>query len=400
MKSLEETRALMLAQLPAQPPHSARLPLSAALGRILAETVVSPVDVPPWDNSAVDGYAFQAAGVAPGELVLPVSQRIPAGRAPEPLLPGTAARIFTGACLPDGADTVLMQEDCREQDGQVHSSWRFQPADNVRRRGQDIAQGQPVLARGARLRPQEIGLLASVGCTDVTVQQLRVAIVSTGDELVEPGQPLGPAKIYNSNRFTLMGLLQSLGCEVIDGGAVADDPDALKARLLQLLPQADAVISSGGVSVGEEDHVREVMAQLGRIEQWKLAIKPGKPFAFGWLQQKPYFGLPGNPAAVLATFLLLVKPYLQAWMGCDASQVIPVPAHAGFSVRKPAKRQVYLMVRRIWRDGEVWLQSSSQQSSGVLSSACWADGWACIPPDTTVAEGDQVKFYPFSDLLC
>ena len=399
MKTVEETLSALLSQLPPDAPQI-RIPLHAALGRVLAEDIYSTIDVPPADNSAVDGYVFRAADATPGALHLPISQRIPAGKAPTPLLAGSAARIFTGASIPDGADTVLMQEDCQEQEGSLRSSWRFQLGDNVRQRGQDISAGSLVLEKGARLRPQELGFLASVGHATVPVRRLRVAIIGTGDELVEPGKPLGPAQIYNSNRFTLIGLLQALGCEWFDAGTVADKPDALRSRLLEILPQVDAVISTGGVSVGEEDHVRAVLAELGRIELWKLAIKPGKPFAFGWLQNKPYFGLPGNPAAVLVTFLILVRPFLMCWMGRRSTNAEKnLLARANLSITKPGKRQLYLQARSVLRDGELWLETATQQSSGVLSSSCWAEGLAIVPVEATVAKGDMVEFRTFSSLL-
>lgn len=399
MKTVEETLSALLSQLPPDAPLI-RIPLHSALGRVLAEDIYSTVDVPPADNSAVDGYAFRAADVIAGALHLPILQRIPAGKAPAPLLVGSAARIFTGASIPEGADTVLMQENCQEQDGSLRSNWHFQKGDNVRQRGQDISAGNLVLEKGTRLRPQELGFLASVGHATVPVRRLRLAIIGTGDELVEPGKPLAPAQIYNSNRFTLIGLLQALGCEWFDAGTVADKPDALRSRLLEVLPHVDAVISTGGVSVGEEDHVRAVLAELGRIELWKLAIKPGKPFAFGWLQNKPYFGLPGNPAAVLATFLILVRPFLNRWMGrrsTDAEKKLV--ARANFCITKPSKRQLYLHARSVLRDGELWLETATQQSSGVLSSSCWAEGFAIVPIDTTVAKGDMVAFRAFSSLL-
>ncbi|MDX1589951.1 MAG: molybdopterin molybdotransferase MoeA, partial [Oleiphilaceae bacterium] len=280
---------------------SETLATADALGRVLAQPVTARVTVPPADNSAVDGYAIRWQD-ARQDNPLPLSQRIPAGDDPQPLRPGTAARIFTGAAIPPGADTVLMQEHCQEDSQGQHVTLNKPPqqGQNIRPAGQDIRAGEPLLEAGTRLLPQHLGLLASVGLAEVNVhRRLRVAILSTGDELVSPGEPLAPGKIYNSNRFLLKGLLESARCDILDLGDVADSFQATCDALANGAADADLIISTGGVSVGDEDHVRSAVQSLGRLDLWRLAIKPGKPFAFGQVGATPFVGLPGNPAAVL-----------------------------------------------------------------------------------------------------
>lgn len=373
-----------------------------ALGRILAQPLSAPVTVPPTDNSAVDGYAIRFADFTPGQP-LPASQRIPAGSHPAPLAAGTAARIFTGATVPPGADTVLMQENCQalEKSGQVQILKTPDPGQNIRPAGQDIRQGDPLLAPGTRLLPQHMGLLASVGLAQIAVwRRLKVAILSTGDELVPPGQALKPGQIYNSNRFTLHGLLQALDCEVLDLGDVADTPDATRAALKKAADEADLVISSGGVSVGDEDHVRSAVTALGQLHLWRLAIKPGKPFAHGVIQHTPFMGLPGNPAAVLVTFLLLVRPYIRRCQGVtDSPQADCFPLPLGFSIDQPSNRRDFRRVRHHREGLASWLEEAPNQSSGMLSSACWADGLALIPQHQTLARGELVAYYPFNGLI-
>lgn len=375
-----------------------QVPLTEAAGQVLAQPVCSAIDVPPWDNSAMDGYAL-----ASGDLIqalddgLPVSQRITAGVAPEPLLPGTCARIFTGAPVPAGADLVQMQENIELlAEGRVRLTVAAHTGDNIRRRAQDIAAGAVLLAAGTRLRPQDLGVIASVGIDSVPVcAPLRVAVVSTGDELVEPGQPLAPGQIYNSNRFTLIGLLQGLGQTVIDAGILPDDLDATRSRLQQLAEQADVIISSGGVSVGEADCLGQALREAGEVELWKLAIKPGKPFTLAHYAGVPVLGLPGNPAATLVTFLLLVRPYLLTRLGA-ADVAMPVyQLPAGFVWPKAGGREEYL--RAHVEDGRVML--SGNQSSGVLSSASRATGLLRVPAGQTFQPGESVDFLPFSGLL-
>jgi len=374
--------------------------LADSLGRVLAEDVLSPVDVPPADNSAMDGYCLRYADYQP-DVHLPVSQRITAGSVPELLQAGTVARIFTGAELPANADTVVMQENAvASEAGVLISVPPNAVGDNVRPAGQDVARGQTVLARGSRLRAQELGLLASVGIAQVPVYQpLKVAILSTGDELVEPGTPLHKGQIYNSNRYTLIGLLQGLGLEILDLGVVADDVEQTEAAFIRAAAEADVIISSGGVSVGEEDHIKRVLQKLGQLNFWKLAIKPGKPFTCGTIMGTPFAGLPGNPAAVLVTFALLCRPWLLKMQGASQLAPMEVTAQANFSTRKPATRQDYLRARLVPSEQGPRVEIYPNQSSGVLMSASWGNGFAVIPPGQVVAPGDWVRFLPYDAVL-
>ena len=381
---------------PAQPVDE--LPLEQALGHILAGSVVAAHDVPPWDNSAMDGYAFNAADVAQARTKgLPISQRITAGMAPEPLLAGSCARIFTGAPLPAGADCVEMQENVElTQSGFARLTQPVHAGQNVRPQGQDVRVGSQLLAAGLRLRPQDLGVIASVGLARVAVRRpLRVAVVSTGDELVEPGDQLNSGQIFNSNRFTLIGALQRLGQQIVDGGILPDDPEKTRSRLRALADQADVIISSGGVSVGEADCLGQVLRENGEVSLWKLAIKPGKPFTLGSFANTPVLGLPGNPAATLVTFLLLVRPYLLTRLGCTTVEPTTFSLPAGFDWQRPGNRDEYL--RADFVDGRILL--AGNQSSGVLSSASKANGLVLIPAGSTVNQGETLSFLPFTGLF-
>lgn len=377
--------------------------LTAALGRVLAQDVIASVDVPPDDNSAMDGYALRAHDWRDG-AVLPVSQRITAGMAGQALIAGTVARIFTGAPMPPHADTVIMQEDAREAAGGVVLLGPVVVGDNVRARGQDIACGTTVFRCGHRLQPQDLGVIASVGVARVrVVRRLRVAVLSTGNELREPGEMLAAGQLYNSNRYTLCGLLTAAGAEVIDGGIAPDNLDHTVTLLAGLAERADVVITTGGVSAGEEDHVRAAIERLGHINIYKLAIKPGKPLTYGRLGNSdgatPIFGLPGNPAAVFVTFLLVVRPYLNALQGVADEALPALPVRAGFDWPKPGKRAEYLRARLAVRDGGLWVDIARNQSSGVLSVASWANALAVVPIGATLKRGDVVDVLLLDGLL-
>lgn len=370
------------------------VPLEQAAERVLARPVRSARNVPPADNSAMDGYVFRWDDWPGASRALPVSARITAGLAPGSLAPRTAARIFTGAEIPEGADTVVMQEHTRATDDGVVIERRPERCANVRPRGQDIASGQEILPAGRRLRPQELGLLASVGLARVDVYQpLRVALVSNGDELVEPGTELAPGQIYNSNRYLLAGLFGGWGFEVVDLGTAGDDPGGVEARFREGAERADVIVSSGGVSVGEEDHVRDVVARLGALDLWKIAMKPGKPLAFGRVGETPFIGLPGNPASALVTALVVARPFLFDCQGRADAIVDPVPVPARFR-RRGGPRRNYLRVRR--ESGG--LVPYPNQSSGVLLSACWGDGLAVQEVDQDITEGDEVPWLAYGSL--
>jgi molybdopterin molybdotransferase len=378
-----------------------------ALGRVLAQDVVSLIDVPPQDNTSMDGYALRAADVPTAGTVLPLSQRIAAGHVGAALLSGTAARIFTGAQVPAGADAIVMQEQCEAVGNDaVRVKAVPQPGQWIRRRGEDVRAGSTVLTRGTRLTPQAQGLAATVGAaTLAVVRRPRVAVFSTCDELVMPGtiapQDLPPGAIYNSNRYTLRALLQAAGCEVNDLGIVPDRLDATRAALREAARSNDLILTSGGVSVGEEDHIRPAVSAEGRIELWQVAMKPGKPLAFGAIRrddasQALFIGLPGNPVSSFVTFLLAVAPVLRALLGADPSLPQPVELRADFDWPRPDKRREFLRVRRNPDGG---LDLFANQSSGVLTSAVWADGLVDNPPLQLIVQGDMVRYLPLTALL-
>lgn len=378
-----------------------------ALGRILAEPVRSALDVPPADNTAMDGYAVRAADVGAAGTVLPIAQRVPAGAAAEPLAAGTAARIFTGAPIPPGADAVVMQEQCEAVSGPGLGAVRVLAVPEVgqwiRRRGEDVQHGAEVLRAGQRLTPQALGLAASVGAATLTLRRRpRVALFSTGDELVMPGEPLKPGAIYNSNRFTLRGLLEAAGCVVADLGIVPDRLDATRAALRRAADGNDLILSSGGVSVGEEDHVKPAVQAEGWLEAWQVAMKPGKPLAFGGVRRGAddagealFMGLPGNPVSSFVTFLLMVAPLLRALQGCPAAMPQGVAVRADFDWPRPDRRREFLRARFSGGGVEVF----PNQSSGVLTSAVWADGLIDLAAGQAVRRGDTVQLLLLATLI-
>ena len=375
--------------------------LRDGLGHVLAEPVVSTIDVPGWDYSAMDGYAVCAADCPAEGLSLPVSQRIPAGASPQPLAAGTAARIFTGAPIPAGADAVVMQEVCEATDGAVMIHAPVAAGSNIRRRGEDIQRGDVVVAAGTRLLPQHLGLAASVGVAELAVcRRPRVALFASGDELVMPGSPLAPGKIYNSNLFTATALLQALGCEVIDLGIVEDTLEATKEALRRGAREADLIFASGGVSVGEEDHVKPAVEALGSLDMWKIAIRPGKPVAFGHVNGTPFIGSPGNPVSLFVTFLLFVRPFLLRMQGREDWRVVAMQAKADFDWPRPDKRREFHRARLAYDEaGVARLSVHPSRSSGVLSSVTWANGLAVIPEGRVLKPGDELTFLPFNELL-
>ena len=377
-------------------------------GRVLAQDCVSALQVPPLDNSSMDGYAVRSVDVAAVGTELPVSQRIAAGSAGEPLAPGTAARIFTGAPVPVGADAILMQEDCEaladpagEGLGRVRINALPPVGQWIRRAGEDITRGAVVLAAGTRLTPAELGLAASIGLHQLSVaRRPRVALFSTGDELVMPGEvPPGemrPGSIYNSNRFFLRAMLLRLGCEVTDLGIVPDRRDATIAALRDASAAHDLILTSGGVSVGEEDHIKPAVESLGSLDLWQIAMKPGKPFAYGRIGSAHFMGLPGNPVSSFLTFALLVRPFVLRLQGVRDVAPQTIAARADFAWPRADKRREFLRVRHNAAGG---LELFNNQSSGVLTSAAWGDGVVDNPAGCTIAMGDPVRFISFAELL-
>jgi molybdopterin molybdotransferase len=404
LKSLDDALAQLLAAVrPLVDIES--VPTLEADGRVLAQDVVSALHVPPQDNSSMDGYAVRRADITAPGVALPVSQRIAAGSAGEPLQPGSVARIFTGAPVPIGADAIVMQEDCTVLEGAAMPTVAINATPTsgqwIRRAGEDVSRGATVLHRGTRLGPAELGLAASVGLASLAVlRRPRVALFSTGDELVMPGQvppeAMAPGAIYNSNRFFLHALLRRMGCEVTDLGIVPDRREATIAALRDAARTHDVILTSGGVSVGEEDHIKPAVQSLGTLDLWQIAIKPGKPFAHGRIDACHFLGLPGNPVSSFVTFLILVRPFLLRLQGLTDVASKPVALHANFVWPRADKRREFLRVRR---NATGDLELFPNQSSGVLTSAVWGDGLVDNPGGKTIAVGDLVQFVPFTDLL-
>jgi molybdopterin molybdotransferase len=373
----------------------------AANGRVLAAAQLATINVPSADNTQMDGYAVRAADCATGDAVLTVAQRIPAGHVGQYLEAGTAARIFTGAMIPDGADAVVMQEQCEAGDGTVTVRHAPQSGEWIRRAGEDIRAGATILAAGTRLRAQELGLAASVGLATLpVVRRVRVAVFFTGDELTMPGEApggqLAPGAIYNSNRFTLRALLENLGCAITDYGIVPDTLDATRATLRLAAQDHDLIVTSGGVSVGEADHIKPAVEAEGRLDMWQIAIKPGKPLAFGEVNKAFFLGLPGNPVSSFVTFLLFVRPFILRLQGVKgAVEPRAYAMRADFDWPRGDRRNEFL---RAHINAEGGLDLFPNQGSGVLTSTVWGDGLIDNPPGQAIARGDMVRFISFADL--
>ena len=388
--------------------ESERVPMQSALGRVLAEDVKSLVDVPPLDNTSMDGYAVRTSDTSTPGNVLFIAQRIPAGSMGTPLQAGAAARIFTGAPIPSGADAVVMQEDCTIPDGtsdQVQINITPSSGQWIRRQGEDLSVGKTALTAGMFLRPQELGVAASAGLTHLNVKRrVKVAAFFTGDELALPGEPLKPGGIYNSNRDTLLACLRSLGCEATDLGIVPDRLDATREALRKASKDHDLIITSGGVSVGEEDHIKPAVSAEGRLDLWQIAIKPGKPLAFGAVRKSSelqdgeawFIGLPGNPVSSFVTFLLFVRPFIFKLQGRDVKPMQSYLMRADFDWLKADRRNEFLRVKV---NAEGGLDLFLNQSSGVLTGASWGDGLVDCPPGQPIKKGDLVKYIPFDALL-
>ena len=388
--------------------ESESIPMQAALGRVLAKNVDSLVDVPPLDNTSMDGYAVRTADLQNSGSILIIAQRIPAGSMGTQLESGTVARIFTGAPVPLGADAVVMQEDCSIPEGstdQVQVNVMPVVGQWIRRRGEDLKAGKTALTAGTFLRPQELGVAASAGLTHLNVKRrVKVAAFFTGDELSLPGEPLKPGGIYNSNRDTLLACLKSLGCDASDFGIVPDNLNATRETLRKASKDHDLIITSGGVSVGEEDHIKPAVMAEGRLDLWQIAIKPGKPLAFGAVRKSVdptdgeawFIGLPGNPVSSFVTFLLFVRPFILKLQGREAGQAQSYFMRADFDWLKVDRRNEFLRVKLNSSGG---LDLFPNQSSGVLTSASWGDGLVDCPPNQAIKAGDLVKYIPFDALL-
>ena len=393
--SVDEALAVLLAG--AKPVEEIESVLTMqATNRVLARAQTSTMDVPPMDNSAMDGYAVRAADVKAPEARLRVAQKIMAGAVGKPLEPGTAARIFTGAPVPPGADAIVMQEFCAADGDHVVVKKVPKADDWIRRIGQDIREGSEILPAGKRLLPQDCGLAASVGIRTLPVyRRVRMGLFFTGDELAMPGEPLAPGRIYNSSRFTLNGLASMFGCEVRDYGIVPDTLEATRAMLRRAAAECDVIVTSGGVSVGEADYVKPAAEAEGSLLMWKIAMKPGRPLAFGKVGKAAFLGLPGNPVSSFVTFLLFVRPYVLKTQGIAQVEPRAIAARADFDWHEPDARREFLRAR--W-NAQGGLDLYPTQDSAVLASTAWADGLVDNPPNRAIRKGDSVRFLPYSEL--
>jgi molybdopterin molybdotransferase len=393
--SVDEALAKMLAA--AQPvPEIEQLATLEAADRVLARDQVSTMDVPPLDNSAMDGYALRLADLQGPGTRLKVSQRIAAGSVGEPLAAGSAARIFTGAPIPAGADAVVMQEFCTAEGGEVVVKKIPKPGEWIRRAASDINAGSRILAEGKRLMPQDIGLAASVGIKTLPVRRrVRLGMFFTGDELVMPGEPLAPGRIYNSNRFTLRGLAELFGCDLRDYGIVPDSLEATRTVLRHAAAECDLIVTSGGVSVGEADFVKPAVEAEGSLLMWRIAMKPGRPLAFGKVGGAAFIGLPGNPVSSFITFLVFVRPFLLRLQGMKEVGARAIEARADFDWLEPDSRREFLRVKWNAHGG---LDLYPTQDSAVLTSTAWADGLVDNPAGHAIRKGERVRFLPFAEL--
>ena len=379
---------------------SETVPLNDALGRVLARDLVSRVTAPPHDNSAMDGYALRAADARALGGKLPLSGVAAAGQPPVELPPGTAMRIFTGAPIPHGADTVVMQERCAEGAGQVTVPEGPTAGDHIRMAGEDLTGGAPILAGGTRLQPQHLALAATAGYGALPVRpRLRVAVLVTGDELVDPGTDIAPGQIFNSNGYALLGLLQGLGCDVRGPAIVPDDPDTTRTMLEEAADDADFIVTSGGVSVGDADFVKDAVDSLGHLDLWRISIKPGKPIAFGQVNSTPFLGLPGNPVSMFVTFCLFGRPLILKRQGVADVHPRTAPVRADFTLDKADPRTRYLRARIATEGDHQRASLYPDQGSGIMSSTTWANALLEIPPDTPVRQGAIVQAYPYYELL-
>ena len=398
MKTFDEALHYLLTQVnPIQEQET--VAVADALGRVLAEPVVSQINVPPHDNSMMDGYAIHSFDLEHCDT-FEVSQRIPAGSTPTSLKTGTVARIFTGAPIPEGANMVIMQEETESQDDGKKvriTAANTKPGQNIRVLGEDIGQGHTILKAGHKLKPQDLGLISSIGFATVKVfRPLKIATFTTGDELLEPGQTLQPGKIFNANRYVLSGLVPQLGFKLIDMGRVEDTLDATVQAMKKAAELADVVITTGGVSVGEEDHIKPAIDQLGGLEMWKVKMKPGKPLAYGDIKGTPFIGLPGNPVSAFATFQLFARPYLMKMQGANELKAKPIWLEADFDWLQAGFRREFARARLVNKQQKSVVEIFPNQGSGVLTSTVWADGFVVIPEDTQIQKGDTVAFYPFN----
>ena len=373
--------------------------IGLALGKTLAENIVAKVDVPAHDNSMMDGYALNVENLK-NKQAFSVSQRIAAGDVGQTLTNNTLARIFTGAPIPKGANAVIMQEETEQNGDEILiTALKTKAGQNIRVIGEDIAKNSIILNKGHKLRAQDLGLISSIGIAKVTVYKpLTIATFTSGNELLEPGEKLQEGKIYNANRYVLAGIIPQLGFELIDLGTVEDTLEATIEAMSQAAKVADIVITTGGVSVGEEDHIKPAIEHLGSLDLWKVKMKPGKPLAFGNIKGVPFIGLPGNPVSAFATFMLFARPYLLSMQGQTNQLPSPVWLPANFEWNKTSFRREFARAKLTNQAQKTWVEIHPNQSSGVLSSVVWADGFVVIPEDTAIKKGDLVAYYSFADL--